>query len=67
MGAYEFGDTGPQPCPGDLDCDRVVGHSDLGILLPAWHNSAEGDLNCDGLTDHADLGILLAHWGEGCG
>jgi len=66
MGAYEFGDTGPQPCPGDLDCDRVVGHSDLGILLAAWHNSAEGDLNCDGLTDHADLGILLANWGAVC-
>jgi len=66
MGAYEFGDTGPQPCPGDLDCDRVVGHSDLGILLAAWHGSAEGDLNCDGLTDHADLGILLGNWGNIC-
>ncbi|HUU94853.1 MAG TPA: right-handed parallel beta-helix repeat-containing protein [Phycisphaerae bacterium] len=66
MGAYEFGDTGLQPCPGDLDCDRVVGHSDLGTLLGAWHNSAEGDLNCDGLTDHADLGILLTNWGAVC-
>ncbi len=66
MGAYEFGDTGPQPCPGDLDCDRVVGHSDLGTLLAAWHNSAEGDLNCDGFTDHADLGILLGNWGASC-
>ena len=66
MGAYEFGETGSQPCLGDLDCDRVVGHSDLGILLAAWHGSSDGDLNCDGVTDHADLGILLAHWGEGC-
>jgi parallel beta-helix repeat protein len=66
MGAYEFGDTGPQPCPGDLDCDRTVGHSDLGILLAAWHVSADGDLNCDGVTDHADLSILLGHWGEAC-
>jgi hypothetical protein len=66
MGAYEFGNTGPQPCPGDLDCDRVVGHSDLGILLAAWQSSDEGDLNCDGVTDQADLGILLTHWGEGC-
>ena len=66
MGAYEFGGTGPQPCPGDLDCDRVVSHADLGILLAAWHNSAEGDLNCDGFTDHADLGILLANWGTSC-
>jgi hypothetical protein len=66
MGAYEFGDTGPQPCPGDLDCDRVVGHGDLGIFLRAWHISDEGDLNCDGETDHADLGILLMYWGTGC-
>ena len=66
MGGYESGGSGPQPCPGDLDCDRVVGHSDLGTLLGAWEWSDEGDLNCDGETDHADLGILLAHWGEGC-
>jgi len=66
MGAYEFGDTGPQPCPGDLDCDRHVGQPDLGILLAAWETSDEGDLDCDGLTDQSDLGILLAHWGEGC-
>jgi hypothetical protein len=65
MGAYESGDTEPQPCPGDLDCARVVGHSDLAILLAAWHNTAEGVLNCDGFTDHADLGILLADWGCG--
>jgi hypothetical protein len=66
MGAYEFGDAGPQPCPGDLDCDRVVGHSDLAILLSAWQNSDEGDLNCDGVTGHADLGILLSNWGNVC-
>ncbi len=66
MGAYELGDTGPQPCPGDLDCDRVVGHSDLGILLAAWQNADDGDLNCDGVTNHSDLGILLAHWGQMC-
>ncbi len=66
MGAYEFGGAGPQPCPGDLDCDRVVGHSDLGILLTAWHSSDEGDLNCDGLTNHADLGVLLGNWGNVC-
>jgi hypothetical protein len=66
MGAYEFGWTGPQPCLGDLDCDRDVDESDLGILLAAWHSSAEGDLNCDGVTDHPDLGLLLAHWGDVC-
>ncbi len=66
MGPYEFGDTGPQPCPGDLDCDRVVGQSDLGILLSAWQSTSKGDLDCNGETNQADLGILLTHWGEGC-
>jgi len=63
---YEFGDAGPQPCPGDLDCDREVGHTDLGLLLMAWHYSDEGDLDCDGVTDHSDLGILLGNWGNVC-
>jgi hypothetical protein len=66
MGAYEFGGTGPQPCPGDLDCDRGVDQSDLGILLAAWQTTGAGDLNCDGNTDQTDLGILLAHWGQVC-
>jgi len=65
MGAYEFGDTGPQPCPGDLDCDREVGCSDLGILLACWGCDC-GDLNCDGVTDQADLGVLLGNWGNIC-
>ena len=66
MGAYEFGGTGPQPCPGDLDCDRMVGQSDLGILLAAWGDTDTCDLDCDGDIDQSDLGVLLAHWGEGC-
>jgi hypothetical protein len=66
MGAYEFGDTGPQPCLGDLDCDRHVDQPDLGILLAAWQTSDAGDLDCDGDTDESDLGILLAHWGTVC-
>jgi len=64
--AHHTTHTGPQPCPGDLDCDRTVSHSDLAIFLVAWHNSTDGDLNCDGLTDHADLGVLLPDWGEKC-
>ncbi len=66
MGAYEFGDAGPQPCPGDMDGDRDVDHSDLGILLSLWGATDECDLDCDGDIDQGDLGILLAHWGEGC-
>jgi hypothetical protein len=67
MGAYEFGGTGPQPCPGDLDCDRQqVDEADLSILLGAWGDPPAGDLNCDGQTDESDLGILLANWGNVC-
>ncbi len=66
MGAYEFGDTAPQPCPGDMDGDRDVDHSDLGILLSLWGATDQCDLDCDGDIDQGDLGILLAHWNEGC-
>ena len=66
MGAYEFGDTGPQPCPGDMDGDRDVDHSDLGILLSLWGATDECDLDCDGDIDQGDLAILLVHWGERC-
>jgi len=65
MGAYEYGGTGPQPCPGDLDGDQDVDHSDLGMLLSDW-GCDYGDLDCSGHTDQADLGILLAHWGDVC-
>jgi predicted outer membrane repeat protein len=65
MGAYEFGGDGPQPCPGDLDCDRDVDQADLGILLGSW-GCDQGDLDCSGHTDQSDLGILLANWGNIC-
>ncbi|MFO0839794.1 MAG: sialidase family protein [Phycisphaerae bacterium] len=55
-----------QPCPGDLDGDRDVDSSDLGILLSAWMSSGAGDLDGDGDTDSSDLGILLANWGRIC-
>jgi len=66
MGAYQYGDTGPQPCPGDMDGDRDVDQSDLGILLSLWGATDRCDLDCDGDIDEADLGILLGHWGAGC-
>ncbi|MFO0837479.1 MAG: hypothetical protein U1D55_03065 [Phycisphaerae bacterium] len=53
-------------CPGDLNADRVVNESDLGILLSSWQAGACGDLNRDGATNEPDLGILLAHWQQVC-
>ena len=67
MGAFEFGDGDVvMPCVGDLDGDRIVGQSDLGLLLSAYGLTAVGDLTCDGVTDQADLGILLAEYGQTC-
>ncbi|MFO0838574.1 MAG: hypothetical protein U1D55_08585 [Phycisphaerae bacterium] len=56
----------PEPCPGDLNGDRAVNSSDLGILLGAWQAGAGGDLDGDHDTDSSDLGILLANWQNAC-
>ena len=56
-------------CPGDLNKDWIVDHSDLGILLADWGctgGDCPGDADADGDTDHSDLGLLLANWGEVC-
>ncbi|MFO0838272.1 MAG: hypothetical protein U1D55_07060 [Phycisphaerae bacterium] len=55
------------PCPGDLDGNKVVNESDLGVLLSHWQADACGDLNRDGQTNEPDLGILLANWQVTCG
>ncbi len=61
-GAFEFAAA----CPGDLNFDRNVNESDLGILLSAWKESAAGDLDRDGHTRESDLGILLSAWQTNC-
>jgi len=64
MGAYEY-----QPaCPGDLDGDRDVDQSDLGILLSDWGCTSDctGDVDGDGDTDQSDLGVLLGNWRADC-
>jgi len=68
MGAYEFGNTGPQPCFGDLDNDRDVDLDDLAVLLIRYGESdaCEGDLDCDGDVDLSDLAALLAAYGMSC-
>lgn len=59
------------PCDGDLDNDRDVDLSDLGIVLAAYGCSAggspcSGDADRDGDTDLSDLGIVLAAYGLAC-
>lgn len=61
-------------CPrADLDCDLVVGASDLAILLGNWSADATqpgcggavpcaADLNFDGVVGPADLAVLLGEW-----
>ncbi len=68
MGAYEAGDTGPQPCFGDLDHDGDIDVADLAELLESYGESdtCDGDLDCDGDVDLADLAELLGVYGTSC-
>ncbi len=64
-------------CPhGDLDCDLVVGSSDLAILLGNWSSGPDqpgcgggvpcpADLDFDGVVGPADLAIVLGAWSPG--
>ncbi len=53
-------------CPGDLNGDRNVNESDLGLLLASFLTGPGGDLDGDLDTDESDLGILLANWLNVC-
>ena len=66
-----FGVTVEPPCPcrsvGDVDCDGVVGFTDVLAVLAKWGacpNCFE-DVNQDGAVEFADVLNLLANWG-GC-
>ena len=50
-------------CPADLNGDRTVAGSDLGLLLGNWAGTGIGDVNNDGVVDGSDLGSLLGAWG----
>jgi subtilisin family serine protease len=54
------------PCPGDADGDRVVGTSDLLLLLSTWGGPGAGDLNGSGIAGTDDLLLLLTFWGQDC-
>ncbi len=64
--ALRYVGGGSTPCPGDLNGDRAVNESDLGLLLQAWQTSPGGDADGDGDTDESDLGILLQNWQQSC-
>ena len=68
MGAYEYGDVGPQPCLGDLDNSGRISIRDLAILLGAYGGSdaCGGDLTCDGVVNGEDLAILISVYGTSC-
>lgn len=57
-------------CTLDLDGDRVVDGTDLGVLLGEFGSRGDGggigDLNRDGMVNGADLGLLLGGWGYVC-
>ncbi len=54
----------PQPVPGDLDGDGVVGVTDLLLLLGAWgaNPGSIADLDGDGAVGVVDFLMLLANW-----
>jgi hypothetical protein len=63
-GMLDFNLAFTPDCTGDLDCDNMVGGSDLGQLLLAWDLAGgPADLNGDNIVNGADLGILLLAWG----
>jgi len=51
------------PCPADLDGNRFVNATDLGLVLASWGTPA-GDIDGNGTTDAADLAAVLGSWGE---
>ncbi len=50
-------------CPSDLNGDRFVDGTDLGLLLGNWGGSGSGDTNGDNIVNGSDLGVLLGSWG----
>jgi hypothetical protein len=51
------------PCPADIDQDRIVGGTDLATILSNWGGSGTGDIDSSGLVDGVDLATLLSAWG----
>ncbi len=62
LGIAELGVSVP-PCPADFDGDRIVGGSDLAVILSNWLGSGNGDLDGDNLVNGSDLTTLLSAWG----
>ncbi len=62
--------TCQNPCPGDLDGDRVVDLTDLAILLSNFGITGatpdQGDFDGDGDVDLSDLSVLLNAFGQTC-
>lgn len=59
-----------QPCPGDLNGDRVVDLSDLAGLLANYGCTGSGcvaDFDGNGAVDLGDLSLLLSKFGTQCG
>lgn len=63
------GSFGQAPCPGDLDGNRTIDLSDLGIVLAHYGQAggyAQGDLDGSGFVDLADVAIMLSAYGSNC-
>lgn len=63
--AYKFARdvVDPSDCAADLNGDRAVDGTDLGMLLSGWDGVGAADLDADGIVSGNDLGLLLGSWG----
>ncbi|MFO0872776.1 MAG: hypothetical protein U0575_02230 [Phycisphaerales bacterium] len=56
----------PSAEPADLDCDGLVGPSDLAEVLSVWGQCGPAaDINGDGAINGADIGVRLSKWTVG--
>lgn len=60
----------PPACPGDVDGDRMVGLSDLAVMIQNWTLTVppgtSGDLDTDGVVGLADIAIAIQNWDTTC-
>lgn len=71
VSAVLFGLGGAIPaCAGDADGDRLVGLSDIAVILTHWGISGVpgqlGDVSGDGHRGLADVARVIANWGGSC-
>jgi hypothetical protein len=69
--SYDLTDFGRDRTPGDVDCDRTVGASDIAQVVNVWGAcpptpaSCPADLDANEVVNIDDLLNVINHWGQG--